>query len=574
MLQIGSGRLFSRETRRINNLKGVLYTNLKMAGRDTIDTAIGRLVRTDLLRPSTSIIYEYDEHIEATLDGRDVLVSHGIDSFLNDMASVISFGFDAICTTDSDLTYKLISGQRSPAVDRDPRSILRRTFDTTILAHERDIEDFAIFTKKLINLERKNFLGAMRAIRTYVTGIHRISDDLELAYTLIVASMESLAQEFDGHRASWSDYEERKRNAIDQALCEASEGTAQKVREALLQIEHTSLARRFRDFTISHTTKEFFREEAANIKFPVGRGELQQALQEAYRLRSRYVHNLSELPKILKLFNSDTEVVKDQHIVMLNIAGLCRLARHVIRQFINKQPEIASEVYDYRLERSNIVQVVMSPEFWIGNKSGLNPKAGNSYLEGFLEQFSSAAIEKLPGKNITDLTNVLIEVEKLLPAISADQRRPYIALYLLFNYIAPKKYMSKNFDLIWNKYQTEVDGPSIESLILHLITNSRVDWELSIHNKIHDDYMRRRFKKNGIRISRSLETGLTLSLAERYRSSGEIEKTKYLVSLSVENNPGISQLLAFENQLNLDEAIKWRDILFPDNSHYFEDYSI
>ena len=41
--------------------------------------------------------------------------------------------------------------------------------------------------------------------------MHRLADDLELAYTLFVASIESLAQQFDAFQPGWDDYDEAKR---------------------------------------------------------------------------------------------------------------------------------------------------------------------------------------------------------------------------------------------------------------------------------------------------------------------------------------------------------------------------
>ena len=67
-------------------------------------------------------------------------------------------------------------------------------------------------------LERKSYLGAIRAMRTFVAGLYRIPDDLAQAYTLIVSALESLAQDFDAFVPTWDDVEERKRNALDMAL--------------------------------------------------------------------------------------------------------------------------------------------------------------------------------------------------------------------------------------------------------------------------------------------------------------------------------------------------------------------
>ena len=44
MLQIASGKLFTNEPAQRNELRGVVYTNLQLYGREPIETATGRLL--------------------------------------------------------------------------------------------------------------------------------------------------------------------------------------------------------------------------------------------------------------------------------------------------------------------------------------------------------------------------------------------------------------------------------------------------------------------------------------------------------------------------------------------------
>ena len=46
MLQIASGKLFAKEPAQRNELRGVLYTNLQLYGREPIETAAGWLLPT------------------------------------------------------------------------------------------------------------------------------------------------------------------------------------------------------------------------------------------------------------------------------------------------------------------------------------------------------------------------------------------------------------------------------------------------------------------------------------------------------------------------------------------------
>ena len=170
----------------------------------------------------------------------------------------------------------------------------------------------------------------MKAIHTYVTGLHRITEDFETAYTLLVASIESLTQGFDGYRAEWTDYDEQKRNRVDQALANADEVTAERVRNAILENEHIALTRRFCSFALEHVGPSFFREEAADLPHPMGRSELRAALPRAYGLRSSYLHNLEKLPPLLTIPNAHHEVARMEGQILPTFQGLARLARHVI----------------------------------------------------------------------------------------------------------------------------------------------------------------------------------------------------------------------------------------------------
>jgi hypothetical protein len=243
MLQINSGKLYPNGVRRTNELRGVLYSNLLLFRMDDgpIVTAAGRLLQADATGTPRPLIYEITEQFEDDAIKAGVLISHTVQPYLQDFAAVVSFILRVTCTPDADLCARLLSGKRSLGVMTPPDKLVRRVFDKDIFFQQADIDLLKSFTKELIALERKSFLATMRAIRTYVTGMHRVKDDLELAYTLLVASIESLAQDFDPHKAQWSDYEQSKRQRIDKALADANAVTAKRVRTAVLEGEHLPL---------------------------------------------------------------------------------------------------------------------------------------------------------------------------------------------------------------------------------------------------------------------------------------------------------------------------------------------
>ena len=334
-LQMASGKLFRSDPARTNELRGVLYTNLDFPA--ALQTDAGRLVPTSNLN-ERELVYELREHMEHPPEA-GVLASRGIDPYLSDFAAVTAFGLNVVCTPDPDLKRRLLVGPPSPTTGAMPRKFASTTFSEPVYCKPPQAERFADFVGQLIGLRRAVFLDAMRAIRTYVTGMYRLADDPDAAYTLLLSSPEPLLRHFDAEELTWDDYPANRRGRIDRALQKADERTRQAVQEALVWLDRKAVARRLRLFVDAHLDGSFFREEASGAASPVGRSELQRCLGHAYRLRSSYLHASKRLPRELTLgpaTRAETIRVVERGTI-LTFEGLGRLVRHVIRQFVSRQ---------------------------------------------------------------------------------------------------------------------------------------------------------------------------------------------------------------------------------------------
>ncbi|PJH88533.1 MULTISPECIES: hypothetical protein [Pseudomonas] len=563
MLQIATGKLFSRPVGWENLLRGILYTNATFGDQDAIETAVGRLL------PSTShsihprvLVYELLERMEAEESGPGVLISSCVEPYLNDFAVVASFTLNCVCTPDIDLARRLMSGKKGLATRAAPQELVRRFFDTDLWCKPEEITFLQEFTGQLIDLPRNTFLCVMRAIRTYINGMHRIADDLELAYTLLVASVESLAQDFDGHESDWESYEERKRLAVDEALSGAEEELTQRVREALLRVEHTALARRFREFAISHTPPSYFREPALAMNQSLARSDLKEVLAMAYQSRSKYVHQLKRLPDVVVLGYGFGETALHERATFLTLQGLSRLMRNVIIEFVKGQPSLTHEEYDYVLERSGVIKMQMAPQYWVGNAEGDLINAGRRKLEGFLEQYVPCILKE-EGATLTDLRPVLSAVAELLPDSKKAPRLPYLALYVLFNAVVSEEQRAPISESINRLIQQELSQPSTETLIVCAILGKMINWPLETHHQELENYFKRRRSPSGLRFPRLFEAAMSLDLAERYRLLSNVNKCREMVALAVESHPGHHQLVQMEAEITLDTPILWADVLIP-----------
>ena len=483
---------------------------------------------------------------------------------MEDFATVASFAMNATCAPSFDLVRRLTENSSSPMVRAPQKGLIKRVFDYEVWCREEDEEKLVRFVDQLIGLRRKSFLAAMQSIRTYVAGIRRLTEDFETAYTLLVASIESLAQGFDGHRPVWEDYEQSRRRRIDCALARSDEETSEAVRLAILENEHTAIGRRFREFTMDHLRPSFFREEVAEMQLegPVGRADLQAALPRVYGLRSGYLHSLEKLPNLLTLPLSQSEAAYIEGRIYLTFQGLSRLARHVITTFIERQPKVDHEEYDYNEERLGIISVPTAPQYWIGSVEGLVDSSGRRRLEGFLEQVANP-LQGDEGPAVTDIREVLSVVEGRLPNMASANFLPFLTLYILFNEVVLHDEPMENFGNIQERYASKFEDPSLESALIHLLTGSTPTWDLDQHRRVHDAHLMGKGRRSSLKVPRILETGLTLQLAERYRSVGDVEAARSLVSMSVDNFPGNDDLRRLEEELNAFHNIDWQEFISP-----------
>ena len=511
VLQIATGKLFTRPVGRENHLRGILYTNAILSEKDAVKTAAGQLSPSSSysIRP-TALVYEFTERMEGEECGPGVLVSSTVAPYLHDYAIVVSFALNCVCTPDVDLARRLTTGEQGLATKVSPQRLVRRFFDAEIWYKPEEQKFLEEFVEKLIGLPRRTFLGVMRALRTYVNGMHRIADDLELAYTLLVASVESLAQDFDGHENDWDSYDERKRKAVDAALSGVDEAIAQRVRNALLSGEHTALARRFKEFVVAHTSPAYFRHVTDTDDTYLGRSDLAAVLRTAYQSRSKYVHQLRRLPDLVVLGYSHGEISIVDRTAHLTLQGLSRLMRNVIIEFVMHQPTVPHEPYDYQLERSGVIRMRMAPQYWIGRAEGDISSPGRDRLEGFLEQLEPCLLRK-PDAAVTDLRAVLAVASERVPNLEKRLRLPYLALHALFNMHMVDQDRATTPAAIETLMQQELGEPSSEALITYALAEQIVDWPLNIHQETLDAYFRQRAAKNGLRFPRLFEAVITLN---------------------------------------------------------------
>jgi len=326
VLQIVTGMYFRDVELNETVHRAVLHTNAHFLPRDPVALPVGELRPSTDWSPVTTVTVEVIERLEAVRPNgeRDFLVATGGGEIVRDLAAVLSFALNATFDPDGDLVRRLIAPGRTDR-GKGPADVLRRTFDAGVLIKDGGVEDLRAFMAALLALRRTEYEKAIRAIRQVVRACGRAADDPTLAYTMLVAALESLSGDTTAGPADWQAFDRDKRGLIDGALQGVPVHDAARIRQALLDAEALGAGRRLEAFVADHVSPSYYRQEAAGATRPIRAPDLRRALRRAYGIRSRNVHVLAELPPEAWVFTQHAEHLRPAGGPgMLSLEGLNR----------------------------------------------------------------------------------------------------------------------------------------------------------------------------------------------------------------------------------------------------------
>ncbi len=577
MLQIVTGMYFRDVLLNETLHRAVFYTSSWTYPADAIELPVGRFLFASSPSKVCPIAIEAVERLEAIRpDGEpEIMVATGGTELLDDAAAVFAFALNITCSRNAALVERLVPHTLGGPPASKPSNILRRTFDPEIFLRPEDFDEAREFCSKLLALQRSHFEAVMRAIHRVVDATYLVGDDPSLAYTLFVAALESLAQIATSpeETRSWDIYDPKKRKIIDATLTDLDPEQATKVRNGVLEADQLSLARRFRTFTLDHVEPSFYRLEATSAIRPIRSHDLPNALDVAYRFRSRNVHTLEILAPELWVISDRADTLPSEGRSVLSLEGLNRLCRHVIKVFVERSPTDLDQAFDYRDHLPGIVKMQMAPQYWIGNAEGFTPQAAPAFLEGFIELLLDVLADQ-DDAQLVDLTAVLEKIEQtLLGEAKPESRQPMIALYVLWHTFLNPRHHRPGAAKAIQQYRADLDPPSVVGFVVRLLTSQGIEWPaerlLHLVNLRRDELQRGR----GQALPARLNTALILCAAERLLDAQQVTEALSLISEAVESLPGDMPLIAFEQDARAGDkpTIDLLDFVLAKNSWQSDD---
>lgn len=539
MLQISSAKFFQEDQLHITKRTIVLYSNLKI--HSVIETRVGRL------EPVFNDNEEFETYLfiyENKMPKGGVLIAAGDNEIIEQFIFYCSIKFKSIFSRDQNLikTY-CINDSKDDSQSNSPLSLVSNFFNKKNSITDVDIERFSADIDRLIGLPRKTYSRIITCYQNIYHSLLHLNTNVDLSYSQLVYCLESLAQNFDEFIPVWDDYDQNIRSKLDDLLSTLrNEELTEQIRALLLKSSNLKNQARFINFILQYTNDSFFQDEAHNSKFAIKKLDLKTALVNTYGQRSSFVHALKSMKKEAKMPRVTVgEVFSEEGSPFLTYRGLIRLTLHVVTNFINIQPYLETEKFNWHDELPNLIQIEWAPEYWVANIKGFKPEDAAKRFEGFISAFASTMQnnEKVFKFEIRPLLELY---EKLMPNSKKIEKLNMYALYVLYNKMVVEELELANSQSTINKYQELFDECSIQAMVVALFKKDIWKWDANTSELTLMKYMKQNLKSRKISLPNSVEVTLIIAVANLYHEEADETKFRELLLMAINQLAGLKQL--------------------------------
>jgi hypothetical protein len=512
---------------------------------------VGELAPSTGMMPVSTVTVSVTEHLEAEHpDGRSsAIIATGGTDLVDALADVLSFGLNAVFSRDHDLARSLVpnsleGSSRSPA-----SKLFRHTFDPHRFVPNAELEELRRFMSQLLALKRSHFEAAMRAVRRIVHATQHAVDDPTLAYVDLVAALESLSEGASVPAPTWDQMDGRKRKLIDTALEGADAGLTERLREAVIEGDRLGAKSRFVAFVMDSVSPDYFRTEAIDTARAIRGADLEGAVKLAYDIRSRNVHVLEDLPpEVWVLGDRADTVMPPAKGIMLSHEGLARLARHVVKSYVDRAPAETDLAFDWRASLPGKIQMRLAPQYWVWQAEGFDHKSVSRYFSGFVGHLVETLAERTEG--VTNMQAVLERIEQQLPGIAdGPDKTLMLAIYALWHNVLASSEHRPQAAKFLAKHGHLLERLEAPSFVVGLLTDQMPDWTDDQLHTLATQRRAEREKHGHLELPVGFDAALQVVAAERLMEAGRADEGRHVAGFAVEEMPGYEPLIAWEAAL-------------------------
>lgn len=531
--------------------RAVLYTNRGFLRSGVVDLPVGQLAPSTGIEPVSTVTLSVTEHLEAEEpDGRGaVLISTGGTELVDALADVLSFGLNAVFSRDGDLVRRLVPGSIDGSSHSSASTMFRHTFEPHRFVPDAELDELRDFMTQLLPLKRSDFEAAMRAISRIVRATQRAVDDPTVAYVDLVSALESLSDGTSAPPSTWDRLDGRKRRLIDDALKGVDADQAERVRQAVMEAERLGAKSRFVAFVMDNISPEYFRSEAIDAARAVRGADLERAVRLAYDVRSRNVHVLEDLPPEAWVLGDRADTVSPPGMgTMLSHEGLARLARHVVRSYVDRAPVEVDPTFNWRDSLPGQVRMHLAPQYWIWNAQDFDHESVSRYFSGFVAHLADTFAGRNEG--VTDIRPVLERIEQLLPGTAdGPVKAVMVAIYALWHRaLTPSGHRPQAAGLL-AKHEHVLQRAEVPCFVVGFLSDQPPEWTDDQWHTLATARRAERSTPRHLELPPGLDAALLVRAAERMTEAGRPDEARTLAQFAVEEMPGNEPLIVWESGL-------------------------
>ena len=549
MLQIISGKFFRGEDRYKTDQKGILYSNFSWVS--PIVTCVGTLEPVDYFTAVSGFVFSYTNQMEKLGDPKPgTLIRTGEREIVSQFALLAGFALNAYFGADR---ANVMFNCRSRAISSHEKYVPSQFVDEIFSERHGTVDDrerLIAFVAKAIAMPREQYVALVDVLEALQRAYQAINDDLDLAYSMVVYCLESLAQRFDKYVPKWSDYDERARSKIDKVLGEMDSDAAERVRRVLADGAHLKARARFIHLARAYLSDDFFTTKAGARKRPLRPSELERALTNAYDLRSGYVHELRSIQEQLHQATiADGDVFEWEREPYLTFRGLVNLTREVIRNFVERAPVLEKEQVDWRSDLPGTVRLQMAPQYWVWQHEHIEALSKSDRIAdvkmryfGLLQLVVDVAT--MVDSKLVDMRKVAALYERLMDRCGKVERPALLATYALFNALMPPVDRSPKWDKLVPLLERELAARTIESMSLDVSLGDELDGELGECVEAYEAFANTRFSRMTLQLPRLVELKILAGIANKAATERNLEIQERFLDLGIGEAAGHVQIQA------------------------------
>lgn len=288
-----------------------------------------------------------------------------------------------------------------------------------------DVSGFSAFIKDVVNLNRTAFKALMAALKIISDSKESLSTNFDLTYSMLVYALESLSQRNDKYKSNWDDYDQKTRGELETVFDNMYDEDVCNIKSILIEDKQFRLQKRFKDFILNNLEEDYFNETE---RYPIRYSFLSRALDNLYKIRSSFVHELKPLDAMIsKAYNPIGDCMVLFGEPYFSYSGLLRLLRHVIINFCRKNYRQTRESVNWVMETSGVMVAEVSAQHWLWDANGFTAKSITKWFSEYLNMLNL--------DQVTDLQSIMVKIERIYDQSKKEYKNGLLHFYYLYNLI-------------------------------------------------------------------------------------------------------------------------------------------